>query len=43
MGGHNGGRGKGFSGTYIKDTWTKPSRGVEAGEAGRDGWSGGNM
>ena len=34
------GRGEGFSGTTIKDTWTKPGR-VEAGEGGGDGWSGG--
>ena len=33
-------RGEGFSGTAIKDTWTKP-RGVESGEGGRDGWGGG--
>ena len=33
------GRGKGFSGTILKDTWTKPS-GVEAGEGNRDGWGG---
>ena len=36
----NGGeRGKGFSGTTIKDTWTKP-RQVEAREGGGDGWGG---
>ena len=29
-------RGKGFSGTTIKDTWTK-SRGVESGEGSGDG------
>ena len=34
-----GGRGEGFSGTTIKDTWTKP-RGVEAREGGGDGWGG---
>ena len=27
MGGDNGGRREGFSGTTIKDTWTKPKRG----------------
>ena len=26
MGGDNGSKGEGFSGTYIKDTWTKPKR-----------------
>ena len=35
-----GGSGEGFSGTTIKDTWTKP-RAVEAGEGGGDGWGGG--
>ena len=35
-----GGKGKGFSGTTIKDTWTKP-RGVEAGKGGGFGWGGG--
>ena len=30
-------KGEGFSGTTIKDTWTKPS-GVESGEGGGDGW-----
>ena len=29
--------GEGFSGTTIKDTWTKP-RGVGIGEGGGDGW-----
>ena len=33
--------GGGFSGTTIKDTWTKP-RGVELGEGGGDGWGGGS-
>ena len=35
-----GGKGEGFSGTTIKDTWTKP-RGVESGEGGGDSWVGG--
>ena len=39
MGGDNGGRVEGSSGTTIKDTWTKP-RGVEAREGGGDGWGG---
>ena len=34
-----GGRGEGFSGTTIKDIWTKPRVG-EAGEGGGDGWGG---
>ena len=34
-----GGKGEVFSGTMIKDTWTKP-RGVELGEGGGDGWGG---
>ena len=29
-----------FSGTTIKDTWTKPRAGVEAGEGGGFGWDG---
>ena len=29
--------GEGFSGTTIKDTWTKP-RVVESSEGGGDGW-----
>ena len=29
------------AGTTIKDTWTKPRGGVEAGEGGGDGWGGG--
>ena len=33
--------GKGFSGKTIKDTWTKPRRGVEAREEGGSGWGGG--
>ena len=32
-------KGEGFSGTTIKDTWTKP-RGVESGEGGMEGWCG---
>ena len=28
-------------GTTIKDTWTKPRRGVEAKEGGGFGWGGG--
>ena len=32
--------GEGFSGTIIKDTWTKPRGRVEAGEAGGFGWGG---
>ena len=34
-------KGEGFSGTTIKDTWTKPEGGVESGEGGGDGWDGG--
>ena len=37
-----GGRGEGFSGTTIKDTWTKPREKVEAKEAGGAGWGGGS-
>ena len=37
-----GGREKRFSGTTIKDTWTKPRR-VEEGEGGGNGWAGGKM
>ena len=33
-------RGEGFSGTTIKDTWTKPRGRVEAGEGGGFGWGG---
>ena len=32
--------GEGFTGTTIKDTWTKPWGRVEAGEAGGFGWGG---
>ena len=38
MGGDSGGKGKGFSGTTIKDTWTKPRRGGSKG--GRRVWLG---
>ena len=31
--------GEGFSGTTIKDTWTKP-RWVQSGEGNGDGWRG---
>ena len=35
------GKGEGFSGTYIKDTWTKPNRGrIEGGKWGWLGWRG---
>ena len=37
-----GGKVEGFSGTTIKDTWTKP-RGVESGEGGEGGWWGRGM
>ena len=43
MGRDNGGESvKGFSGSAIKDTWTKP-RWSGIGEAGGDGWGGGKM
>ena len=32
--------GKGFSGTTIKDTWTKPRGRRVAGEGGEFGWGG---
>ena len=35
--------GEGFSGTSIKDTWTKPRERVEAREGGGIGWDGGKM
>ena len=42
-----GGRGKGFSGTTVKDTWTKPRgvgiRGVSRGWLGCGGNGGGEM
>ena len=31
---------EGFSGTTIKDTWTKPKGRMEAGEGGGFGWGG---
>ena len=37
-----GGREEGFSGTTMKDSWTKPRWGVESGEGGGDGWGGGD-
>ena len=41
MGGDNGGVEEGFSGTSIKDTWTKPER-VGSKVGGGEGWSGGS-
>ena len=38
-GGDNGEKGEVFSGTTIRDTWTKPRR-VEAREGGGFGWGG---
>ena len=35
--------GEGFTGTTIKDTWTKPRGRVEAGEEGGFGWGGEKM
>ena len=35
--------GEGFSGTTIKDTWTKPRGKVEAGEGCGFGWGGEKM
>ena len=35
-----GGRGEGFSGTTIKDSWTKPMGRVEAREGGGTDWGG---
>ena len=35
--------GEGFSGTTMKDTWTKPRGRVEAGEGSGIGWGGGKM
>ena len=40
MGGDNGG--EGFSGTTIKDRWTKPRGRVEPREGGGFGWGGGD-
>ena len=34
--------GEGFSGTTIKDTWTKPRGRVETREGGGFGWGGGS-
>ena len=44
MGGESGGGGKreGFSGTCIKDTWTKP-KGVGSRVESGDGWGGGGV
>ena len=39
-GGGKGQWGEGFSGTTIKDTWTKPRGRMEAGEGGGFGWGG---
>ena len=36
------GRGEGFVGATLKDTWTKP-RGVESGEVGGDDWGRGRV
>ena len=33
-------KGEGFSGTTIKDTWTKPRGRVKVGEGGGFGWGG---
>ena len=41
MGGDNGGKREGFSGTCIKDPWTKP-RGVGSRVGGRDSWGEGS-
>ena len=35
--------GEGFSGTSIKDTWTKPRGRVDTGEGGGFGWGGGRV
>ena len=37
-----GGKGGGFSGTCIKDTWTKP-KGARIKGGNGDGWGGGKM
>ena len=42
-GGGRGQWGEGFSGTTIKDTWTKPRGRVEAREGGGFGWGGENI
>ena len=36
-----GGKGEGFSGTCIKDTWTKPKGRVGSRVGSEDGWGGG--
>ena len=42
MGGNSGWeKGEGFSGTSIKDTWTKP-KGVESRVGSGEGWDGGS-
>ena len=43
MGGGRGQCGKGFSGTTVKDAWTKPRGRTEAREGGGFGWGGGEM
>ena len=35
-----GGKGIRYSGTTVKDTWTKPRVGGGIGEVGGDGWGG---
>ena len=35
--------GEGFSGTTIKDTWTKPRGRVQVGKGGGFGWGGEKM
>ena len=41
MGGNKWGKGEGFSGTTIKDTWTKPKVGrIKGGKWGWLGWGG---
>ena len=39
--GRMGRKGERFSGKTIKNTWTKPRRGVESGAGGGEGWGGG--
>ena len=36
-----GGKGEGFTGITISDTWTKTREGVETGEGGGESWGGG--
>ena len=38
-----GGKGERFSGTCIKDTWTKPKRGVGSKGGSGDNWCGGGV